>query len=391
MNGLKYLRVLRQPHAMMLGSAMLALAAFGPSASAQQGQSWTSESKGRPLAQTAPLPAPKEFVLQTAPLPVKPLTDGFQTYLQNLWPKAQAMGIRRVTFDSVIPGLTYNPRVIELDQAQFRAPSPTPTGPSLFAPYRARQLAGDRISKGTEVYQRLRPLLKRIETETGVPESIMVGIYGHETSYGRVVGNFDLPRSLATLAYEGRRRTLFEPEFLATLKMLDNGIARERLVGSWAGAFGLPQFLPSVYLQLGRDGDGDGKSEIWASEADALASIANYLRNAGWRAGQPWGIAVSVPDSLDRAAIRSKLMPTKCKRVMSQHSQWKSMREWRDLGLAPSTGTWPDDDVMATLLEPDGQGKTAYLLTGNYRAVLDYNCSNHYALTVGLIANAVSQ
>jgi membrane-bound lytic murein transglycosylase B len=368
------------PFAICLLSASV-LSAAGPSASVPTNDDLKARQNFiQQTTQPAPLPAPPPVVVP----------DPFQTYLQSLWPKAQAMGIRKQTFDSVVPTLTFHQRVIDLDQAQFR-PSTTPSAPSLFTPYRNRQLAGDRISKGREVYQRLRPMLKKVEAETGVPESIMVGIYGHETSYGRVLGNFDLPRALATLAYEGRRRTLFEPEFLATLKMMDMGIPRERLVGSWAGAFGLPQFLPTVYLKLGIDGDGDGKSEIWNNEADAVASIGNYLRNAGWRAGEPWGIAVNVPDSLDRAPLRTKMAPTKCRRVMGAHSKWQSMREWREMGLVPVSASWPDDDVLATLLEPDGQGKTAYLLTGNYRAVLDYNCSNHYALTVGLIANAVSQ
>ena len=129
----------------------------------------------------------------------------------------------------------------------------------------------------------------------------MVAIWGHETNYGRVMGNFDLPRALATLAYEGRRRSLFEPELIAMMKMVDRGVPRGQLVGSWAGAMGGPQFLPSVYLRLARDGDGDGRADIWNSDADTLASIGNYFSNAGWRRGQPWGLAVSLPAGFDRS------------------------------------------------------------------------------------------
>ena len=165
--------------------------------------------------------------------------------------------------------------------------------------------------------ERLRAVgqLQRIEAETGVPESIMVAIWGHETNYGRVMGGFDLPRALASLAYEGRRRDLFASEFIATLKMIDRGVPREKLVGSWAGAFGGPQFLPSVYLRLARDGDGDGMADIWTSEPDTLASIANYFVNAGWRKGQPWGFAVSVPANLNRAALVNKTRAPRCPRV----------------------------------------------------------------------------
>jgi lytic murein transglycosylase len=227
--------------------------------------------------------------------------------------------------------------------------------------------------------------------ETGVPESIMVAIWGHETNYGRVMGGFDLPRALASLAYEGRRRALFADEFIATLKMIDRGVPRDKLVGSWAGAFGGPQFLPSVYLRLARDGDGDGVADIWNSDADTLASIGNYFVNAGWRAGVPWGFAVSVPASLDRRLIANRTTSPRCPRVHGRQSQWKTIAEWRALGIVPQGRTWPGDDVLATLLEPDGQGATAYLLTGNYRVILDYNCSNFYALSVGLLADAVER
>lgn len=313
----------------------------------------------------------------------------FQTYLTTLRPKARAMGISEATLNGVFPTLTPNPRVIQLDQSQpgGGAYSPIPN----FEPYRRTHVDAARIGRGRSVYQANRARLARIEAETGVPEEIMVAIYGHETNYGSYTGDFDLIRSLATLSWEGRRRALFEPELLATLKMLDNGVPRSRLVGSWAGATGYPQFLPSVYLRVAKDGDGDGKADIWTSEADALASIANYFVQSGWRRGQPWGVAVIVPSGLDRTALAARTTPARCPRVFNRHSRWLTMAEWRRLGLAPASGAWAADDVMATLLEPDGPGKTAYLLTSNYRAILDYNCSNFYALSVGLLADAVKQ
>ena len=311
----------------------------------------------------------------------------FRSYLESLRPKAHSMGIRDATLNSVFPTLTPNPRVVQLDQNQpgGGAYAPIPN----FEPYRLSHVDAARISRGRVAYQANRARLARIEAETGVPEEIMVAIYGHETNYGSYTGDFDLIRSLATLAYEGRRRTLFEPELLATLKMLDNGVPRSRLVGSWAGATGYPQFLPSVYLRRGKDGDGDGRVDIWNSEADTLASIANYFVSAGWRRDQPWGVAVSVPSSLDRASLGARTTPARCPRVFNRHSRWLSMAEWRGLGI--TSGNWPPDTVMATLLEPDGPGKTAYLLTSNYRAILDYNCSNFYALSVGLLADAVKR
>lgn len=314
---------------------------------------------------------------------------GFQAYLPSLTEQAAKAGVSRRTIDAVVPTLTYNARVVELDRQQ---PESSPNAPiPAFAPYRARHVDADRIARGRAAYQRARGRLSAIEQQTGVPESIMVAIWGHETNYGRVMGGFDLPRALASLAYEGRRRALFTDEFIATLKMIDRGVPRDKLVGSWAGAFGGPQFLPSVYLRLARDGDGDGMADIWTSDADTLASIGAYFVDAGWRAGVPWGFAVSVPGTLDRRMIAPRTTSPRCARVHSRQSQWKTMAEWRALGVVPQTRAWPADDVLATLIEPDGQGATAYLLTGNYRVILDYNCSNFYALSVGLLADAVER
>lgn len=316
--------------------------------------------------------------------------SGFQAYINGpLREQALREGVSARTLDRVLPTLTYNQRVVDLDRDQpGGSPSSTASIPS-FAPYKARHVDAARIGRGRTTYQRLRPLLAKVERETGVPESIMVAIFGHETNYGSYTGNFDLPRSLATLAYEGRRRTLFAPEFIATMKMIDRGVPRERLLGSWAGAFGYPQFLPSIYLRLARDGDGDGIANIWSNEADTLASIANYFVNAGWRPGQPWGFAVNVPTGFDRAAVSNLTTSPRCPRVFDRHSRWKTMAEWRALGIVPQKGVWPGDNVMASLLEPDGPGRTAYLLTGNYRVILDYNCSNFYALSVGLLADEI--
>ncbi|CAN5479688.1 lytic murein transglycosylase [soil metagenome] len=315
--------------------------------------------------------------------------NGFQAYLASLRPKARAMGIRDATMDATFPTLTANPRVVALDQSQpggnFDSPIPN------FEPYRVQHVDAARINRGRQAWQMNRARLQTIETQTGVPEAIMVAIYGHETNYGAFAGDFDLLRSLATLAHEGRRRALFEPEFLATLKMLDSGVPRSRLIGSWAGATGYPQFLPSVYLRVAKDGDGDGRADIWTNEADALASIANYFVAAGWRKGQPWGTAVTVPAAFDRVAIANRTNAPRCPRVMERHSRWLTIAEWRKRGIVAQGGVWPADTVLATLLEPDGPGKTAYLLTGNYRVILDYNCSNFYALSVGLLADAVTQ
>jgi membrane-bound lytic murein transglycosylase B len=313
---------------------------------------------------------------------------GFQGYLQYLAARARSEGVSEAAIRQVIPGLTYNPRVIALDRSQPGGiPTANPSPPEPFAPYRRKHVDANRIAGGRATYARVANLLPRIESTYGVPGKYLVAIWGHETNYGSYKGDFDLARSLATLAYEGRRRQLFSDEFIALLKMVDRGVPRSQLVGSWAGAMGNPQFLPSVWLRVAQDGDGNGTRDIWNSTSDTLASIANYFRDAGWRRGEPWGVTVRVPPGFDRGGLTTRLISPVCPRVHVRHSAWRTVAEWRRMGLLP--GAPIADDTLAVLLEPDGQGQTAYLLTGNYKVILEYNCSNYYALSVGLLADEI--
>lgn len=312
----------------------------------------------------------------------------FDSYLELVAAKARAEGVSEGAIRTTLAGLEPNQRVIALDRDNLSSGGSVSGFPPL-APYLARHNTRARIDAGHRAYGRLGSLTQRIESEYGVPAPVLLAIWGHETSYGAVMGGFDLPRSLATLAWEGRRRDLFEPELIATMKMVDRGVPRSRLVGSWAGAFGNPQFLPSVYLRLARDGDGDGQADIWNSEADTLASIAAYFRHAGWRPGQPWGVRAHVPNRVDRTAIESRLVSPLCPRVHVRHSQWMSVREWRDRGVEPLG--FIGEDVIATLFEPDGRAAPGYLLTQNYRVILEYNCSNYYAMSVGLLADEIAR
>ncbi|MDD3797698.1 MAG: lytic murein transglycosylase [Novosphingobium sp.] len=312
---------------------------------------------------------------------------GFDAYLQLLAAKARGEGVSEATIERMTAGLTPNQRVIALDRSQ--PGTPTRSGYPAMAPYIANHVDSARITGGKRVIASVPGLGAMIEREYGVPIEVVVAIFGHETNYGSYTGDFDLARSLATLAWEGRRRDFFAGEFVDLLKIADSGVPRYRLTGSWAGAFGYPQFMPSIYLRLAKDGDGDGAANIWSSRADALASIANYFRDAGWRPGQPWGVRAAVPASFDRASVASKLVSPVCPRVHERHSQWKTVREWRSLGIQPLAPI--GDDVMASLFEPDGPGTPAYLLTGNYRVITEYNCSNYYALSVGLLADEITQ
>lgn len=313
----------------------------------------------------------------------------FDSWLAAYRSAAAARGVSVATLDAVLGGLSFSPRVVELDRGQ---PDDSARGaaPARFDDYLAQRLDAGRIAGGRDTAQRLSVVLGRVEAESGVPATIILGIWGMESSYGRVTGDFDVPRSLATLAWDGRRRALFTKELDAAVTIVDRGLApRAALKGSWAGAMGEPQFLPSSYLDYARDGDGDGQADIWTNDADVAASIGNYLARHGWQRGLRWGQAVTVPATLDRQRIRDLVRPASCVRPLEKHSRWISIAEWKRLGLTSAT-PFPADTIIATLVEPDGPGQGAYLTTGNYRALLGYNCSNFYALSVALLADSIA-
>jgi lytic murein transglycosylase len=314
----------------------------------------------------------------------------FARWLAGFRARAAGEGISEATLAATLDGLSYNPRVVDLDRGQ--PDDSRPASVPRFADYLAGRLTPGRIAPGRRLASDLAATLAAVEARFGVPDEIVLAIWGMETGYGAVTGNFDVVRALASLAFDGRREELFARELVAALRMLDTGaVRRDRLVGSWAGALGNPQFLPTSYLAHAVDFDGDARADIWSSPADTAASIANYLARAGWRQGGDWAMRVAVPAELDRARIRDLVEPKACRRVLGKHSRWLSVAEWRALGLAPLDGRrWPADDALATLVEPDGEGQGGYLTYGNYRALLDYNCSNFYALSVGLLADAIA-
>jgi lytic murein transglycosylase len=316
-----------------------------------------------------------------------PPADGFPVWLENYKAGAQARGLQPEWLAAALQGAQYSPRVVELDRAQ-----PDDSGRrNVFADYLARQLTQLRIDDGRTRALANADTLQRVSATTGVPAELIVAIWGMETSYGRVTGGFDLPSAIATLAYDGRREALFTRELDALVRMVGEKRAfRFQLKGSWAGAFGQPQFLPSSYLAHAKDGDGDGRADIWNSTADTFASIGGYLKDKGWKPGTSWGFRAGVPAGFDRATVANPVKPTQCIRPLERHSRWISAGEWKAKGFVPLNALWPADDTPMSLVEPDGPGQGAYLTTANYRAIMEYNCSNFYALSVALLADAVA-
>ncbi len=339
---------------------------------------------------------------QQAEIAVDPLPDilasdltpaGFDQWLVTFKADLVNQGMDTAAVEAALAGVRYSPRVVALDRQQ-PDDSRTQGASPLFSHYLPTRLNGARIAQGRRLYADMSATLGSIAARYGVPAPILMGIWGMETSYGNDAGRIDLFRALASLAYDGRRRALFTQELEAAVRIVvEKRAARRQMVGSWAGATGQPQFLPSSYLGYAVDHDGDGRADIWSNRADVLASIANYLSRHGWQRGQGWGMAVSVPAQLERWRVRDLVLPEKCPRVLARHSRWLSMDEWRKLGVQPRSGAnWPvDGQILATLVEPDGPGEGGYLTYGNYRALLEYNCSNFYALSVALLADEIGR
>jgi lytic murein transglycosylase len=319
----------------------------------------------------------------------QPVSDSWATYKVRLAALARLQGVSESTIQQNVPGLTINQSAIQLERTEPVARSSGGVVGAL-APYLRAHVTLSLINRGRRNYSDLYDGLRAISDRWGVDPAVLLAIYGHETSYGLVTGSNDILQVLASLGYYGRRRAFFEDEFVAALKLIDAGVPRWRLKGSWAGATGFPQFMPSVALRLRADGDGDGRANIWSDELDGLASIAAYLRDAGWKPNVAWGIPVRTPATLNRAAIVSRMTAQRCPQVYRRQSRWLTMREWRALGVTPIGRSLPENE-LAGLIEPDGPNATAYLLTTNYRAILDYNCSNFYAISVGVLADAIAR
>jgi lytic murein transglycosylase len=289
----------------------------------------------------------------------------FSSFLETLWPQAQAAGVSRVTFDSVVAGLKPDPSIVGVPAAQ-------PEFLRSVGSYVRERDAPARVARGRAEAERWGSAAQRVAERTGVPGAILLAIWGMETDYGRFGGGKDVLRSLASLAFAHPERPLYAQEFVAALTILETGaLPRERLTGSWAGAMGQPQFMPSTFLAHAVKLDGPGRGDIWASPGDVLASIGHLLEAEGWTRGLPWGAPAVIPPGFDYAAHR------------------QTLAQWKAAGVVPAEGgPWPGD-AQATLYFPAGARGPAFLLTANFFVLKEYNTSDSYALSVGLLADAI--
>lgn len=288
----------------------------------------------------------------------------------QLMATAEAQKISRATIDQALAKVEFTRRVIELDRQQ-------PEFTTTFADYFNRRVTSARVEQGRKLLAQHRTLLNRVSAQYGVPVQYLVAFWGLETNYGSYFGKMSVLNSLATLACDPRRSTYFTSELMDALRILDEGaIKPERMEGSWAGAMGHVQFMPSAFLRYAVDYDGDNKRDLWNSIPDAMGSAAHFLQNLGWEKGSRWGREVILPEKFPylEAGLNNK----------------KSLLEWQKLGVRQADGTaLPGVNLNASLLVPAGHQGPAFLVYDNFEVIMRWNRSEFYALAVGHLADRI--
>lgn len=313
--------------------------------------------------------------------------EAFAQWLEGVREEALGRGISDATLAKALEGIAPIPRVIELDRRQ-------PEFTLTFDQYISRVVPDQRVEAGRQNLERHRELLEPIGRAYGVQPRFIVALWGIETNFGRTTGSFPVIASLATLAFDGRRSAYFRRELMNALTILEEGhIEPGNMMGSWAGAMGQNQFMPSSFLAYAVDHDGDGRRNIWTSEADVFASAANYLKNVGWRGDETWGRLVRLPDGFtddDMARLMPASPPAGC-RALRRLSVEKPLSAWQDMGVRRLDGTdLPTRELDASLVVPEGAGGPAMLVYNNFRSTLRWNCSIAFAAAVGILADKIA-
>ncbi|WP_238314317.1 lytic murein transglycosylase [Methylobacterium crusticola] len=290
----------------------------------------------------------------------------FRAFVEGLWPRAEARGVARATFEAAFRDVPApDPAVLArlARQGEFGRP---------VWDYLAGAVSAGRVGRGRAEAARRAPTLAAVAARYGVPGPVLLAFWGMESDFGTAAGTVPTVRALATLAQARHRGDLFRDELVAALEILQHhDVAPEAMRGSWAGAMGQTQFLPSAYLRAAVDFDGDGRRDIWTSVPDSLASIASFLRQAGWQPGLPWGVEVRLPPDLDLARHRAPFA------------------DFAGRGVRRADGTALPETGEASLFLPGGLGGPAFLITDNFEAIRAYNTSDAYALAVGHLADRI--
>ncbi|WP_416308106.1 lytic murein transglycosylase [Neptunicella sp. SCSIO 80796] len=296
----------------------------------------------------------------------------FDEYVQSLKAEAIEKGFSQELIDMAFENVQFHQRSVKADKNQ-------PEFKLTLDRYLSTRLPDWKVKQAIQKYQDNKVLLEQIADKYGVQARFIVALWGNESNFGKIMGNFPVISALTTMAYEGRREDMFKKQLFAALQILQEGhIEKDQFVGSWAGAMGQSQFMPTSFLSYAQDGDGDGKKNIWQNKADVFASIANYLKLEGWDNSQTWGRQVQIPSGFDLqlAGLETDKM--------------KPLHEWQKLGVRRYDGSdLPTRNIPASLIVPDDENGRIYLVYNNFHTLMHWNRSTYFGSAVGILADQI--
>jgi membrane-bound lytic murein transglycosylase B len=308
----------------------------------------------------------------------------FEQYIDQLKEEALAKGYNQALIDESFTGVKYYKRAIAADKRQ-------PEKVETLDTYLPKRVPDWKVAKARKLFAENQALLTKIGEQYGVQPRFIVALWGLETNFGKIMGNYNVISALSTLAYDGRRETFFKKQLWAALTILAQGhISHEKMIGSWAGAMGQNQFMPTSFLAYAVDGDGDGKKDIWTNKADVFASVANYLKKEGWNNELTWGRQVKLPDDFDTTLAIPKRTGSRSKWLKAWTKSEKTLPQWQALGVRRIDGTnLPNVNVKAAMIFPDDKNGRAYLAYNNYKSLMHWNLSYYFVTSVGHLADRI--
>jgi membrane-bound lytic murein transglycosylase B len=312
------------------------------------------------------------------------VTKRFDAYIEQLKTEAQSQGFSDELITSSFTNIRYYKKAVKADKNQ-------PERIETLDTYLPKRVPQWKVDKARKLYQEHYNELQTIGKQFGVQPRFIVALWGLETNFGKFTGGYDVVSALATLAFDGRRETFFKKQLWAALTILDQGhIQVEQMKGSWAGAMGQNQFMPTSFLAYAVDYDGDGKKDIWHNTLDVFASMANYLKTEGWSDKLTWGRQVRLPDNFDTSLAIPKNTGGRKKWLAAWKEKEKSLGQWQALGIRRMDGRdLPKTDVQAVLLFPDGENGRVYLAYDNYKSLMHWNLSYYFVTSVGHLSDRI--
>jgi membrane-bound lytic murein transglycosylase B len=310
--------------------------------------------------------------------------EGFAKYVIELKAEALTKGFSQTLIDSSFSQVKFHKRAVKADRSQ-------PENVETLDTYLPKRVPKWTVDKARTLYKKNQVLLTSIGEKYSVQPRFIVALWGLETGFGNNTGGYNVVSALSTLAYEGRREVFFKKQLFAALTILDEGhISSSDMKGSWAGAMGQNQFMPTSFLAYAVDGDGDGKKDIWTNQADIFASMANYLQKEGWNDELTWGRQVKLPSNFDTSLAIPRNTGSRKKWLKAWADTEKSLSQWQALGVRRSDGTnLPKVDINAALVFPDGENGRVYLAYDNYKSLMHWNLSYYFVSSVGHLSDHI--